>query len=75
MALENNDNGDYYNDYRLSGIAAIICGVLALIAGTLGFQSFKYPKSYCKSGINVAFCVAVCVAGSTCFGIYSAGIG
>ena len=75
LALEDNNNKDYYNDYRLSGIAAIICGVLALIAGILGFQSFKYPKSYCKSGINVALCIVVCVAGSACLGIYSAGIG
>ena len=75
LALENNDNGDCYNEYRFSGIVAVTCDVLALIAGILGFQSFKYRKSYSKSGINVAFCILVCVAGSACIGLYSAGVG
>ena len=75
LEVENDDKVDYDHRYSLSGIAAFMCGALVLIAGILGFQSFKYPKSYCKSGINVAFCVLVCVVAFTCIGMYSAGIG
>ena len=75
LVVENDDKVDYNHEYSLSGIAAVLCGALALLAAILGFQSFKYPKSYCKSGINIAFCVLVCVVAFMCIGIYSAGIG
>lgn len=74
LALENGGNVEYHDNFRYSGVAAIICGVLALVAGICGLQSFKYPKSYFKSGINIAFCIVACVSGVTSLGIYLAGV-
>ena len=79
MALERADNSynHFYKekDYRYSGVAGVVSGVLAMIAGVLGLQSFKYPKSYFKSGINLGFCIVACIAGVTSLGIYAAGVG
>lgn len=60
--------------YPYSGTAAVICGVLALTAGILGIQSFKYPTSYCKSAINLGFCIVACTVGAINVGVYAAGI-
>lgn len=62
------------SDYHYSGVAGVVSGILAIIAGVLGLQSVKYAKDYCRSGINLAFCIAACVAAATSLGIYSAGI-
>ena len=79
LALEDREDNFYSryyreNGYHYSGVAAVISGVLAMIAGILGSQSVKYPKSYFRSGINLAFCLAACVAGAMSLGIYSAGV-
>ena len=80
LALEDRKDSLYSrydgeNNYHYSGVAGVISGVLAIIAGILGLQSVKYPKNYFKSGINLGFCIAACVAGGTSVGIYSAGVG
>lgn len=79
LALERADSSynrfDKEKDYRYSGVVGVVSGVLAMIAGVLGVQSFKHPKSYFKSGINLGFCIVACISGITSLGIYAAGIG
>lgn len=80
MGLERLDNSSYNRryrekDYRYSGVAGVVSGVLAMIAGVVGLQSFKNPKSYFKSGVNLGFCIVACIAGVTSLGIYAAGVG
>lgn len=61
-------------DYPLSGIAAIACGALALICGFTGALSLGDPRSYCKSGINSAFCIVTCAVAAIAAGVYCRGL-
>lgn len=72
LAVENVRKSE--ETYLYSGIAAVSCGVFAFIAGILGFLYFKYPKSYCKSAVNLGFCIVACTVGVINLGVYATGI-
>ena len=59
LSLHGNGRGEIY-DPMVTGILAIVVGVISFVAGVLGVISYKDQRSHSKNGFHMGFSITAC---------------